>query len=1139
MSSNGNGVAPSARGTPSAPGGFPNDGEDPDAPVIISSQHTLTQALRERRSDFTRPKKIRIKVGTWNVASLSGTERDIGAWFVDGQGVSEGLTDLNISHEPEPIEGQKDHLNPADGLESPAQQEARRSKKASTVPRNDPGSLPGGKEIGLYVLGLQEIVDINSATEALRPFSDPHPARKWKRAIANALPEGYHRVAEQQLIGLLLLVYASPEVAPSVTSVSTTSVGTGLMGYMGNKGAVTARIVLGETTRIVFINCHLAAGAEQGSLERRNWDASQVLGRTKFEPVGNSNVVEEFGETIGEEDFAFWFGDLNYRIETIAGDEVRRILMLHTRNEYDVSQASSIKIENELAAPINPTGDHKRQPEQRSSEESESSSRMSSHSSPTGSSTTTLPVDETLDPHYDPASLQTTISSLLPHDQLHRQMRSRTAFYDGWREGPITFLPTYKYDVGSIGMFDSSEKRRGPSWCDRILFRTRKDKKIVDEKIRAQEEAKRRDEEMRGRGLENGSEDDVIFDYDPETDGAENEQSGTASHAENPDVVVTNTDAEDKLRLDYYTSHQRVLSSDHKPLDAVFTLEYDAVDPGLKAKVHEQIVRELDKAENEGRPNITIAVDDHHDQDKSSANDGINFGDVKYDHEKTRTITIANTGRVPATFGFVDRPVEEGEPRSVLPSWLAARADRESDNQNPNPTALREYTVEPGDAINVDLTVHIRDVDQVRSLNDQSSKIEDVLVLRVNNGRDHFLPLRGYWLQSSFGRSLDKLIRIPEGGVRKLQHQRPDGSSHGDRDSSSASDNPFRKLKPARSPGGIHNDKDKDEQSLNVEDPADNEDTVKWSAPRELFRLTEAIEDVVERTLAEWGMKDDLVGQDPPWKLSHGWPFTRSPVPSSTIATAFNEDLQTLDVKERGEIKSSIRESLDTDSQFTLPPELSTTTKAELLSETLLDFVSSLSDGIITTEVWKTLNSGLQARQAEHASNSKPQQQQNPHTGTSSGPFSPSFSSAEDERAFVLDVLSTRPAHSVAFTFLTFMLARLATELAPVVSNPSASPTDTQAQPQNSSSSFSPSAILKSPLSLARKGPLLPSPKDEGKDTNISLRAAINRTYATIFSDVIIRAPYAAQKGKERKAEEERRRGVVEVFLRARDRGRI
>lgn len=59
---------------------------------------------------------------------------------------------------------------------------------------------------------------------------------------------------------------------------------------------------------------------------------------------------------------------------------------------------------------------------------------------------------------------------LLEHDQLRKEMRGNHAFrLRNFSEPPIDFPPTYKYDPGTNN-YDSSDKRRIPAWCDRILF---------------------------------------------------------------------------------------------------------------------------------------------------------------------------------------------------------------------------------------------------------------------------------------------------------------------------------------------------------------------------------------------------------------------------------------------------------------------------------------------------------------------------------------------------------------------------------------------------------------------------------------------------------------------------------------------
>lgn len=891
---------------------------------LLTEPQSLARAVHARRPEYLRPHKIRVKIGTWNVAACTGTDKDLERWFVGGQGIDKHFATLDLSRNPAVA-----HPDSAGDEDDP-----------------DAVRLLGGNDIGLYVLGLQEVVDLNVTREYMNRAVnvDSSPVGKWQAALEAAMPPGYQRIMSEQMTGLLLLIYASPEVAPTITNVSTKQVGTGLLGYFGNKGAVTSRLVLGETTRMVFVNCHLASGAGSSYLDRRCWDVDQILAKTKFDPVVHAGVSEDDGETIGDEDFAFWFGDLNFRLDGLPGHDIRRLLTLHTRGEYALGD------------------DHTPRPPEgegiivmRDSESDDDTTMRSSLHSRDQSfdSETTLPDpgDFPEDPSQDPTSLQATLDSLLPHDQLRRMIAHRNVFHDGWREGPITFLPSYKYDVGTVGLFDSSEKQRAPSWCDRILYRTRKDKQAFDVKLAEEIAAKKKDEEMKSRGID--EDEDVLFSYDPDTDGDEQAEVAAYDYDEYdeaqddiPREVVTKEGYVDRIALDIYTSHQRITSSDHKPIISVFSLEYDAVVPELKAKVHAEVAWELDRAENEGRPAITIAMEGG----KSGNENTVDFGDIGFLERKSSIFTVANTGSVPASLLFIESPTTD-EVDSTSLTWLTTSFLHPDDDEAGD--LGKGVTLEPGETVLAHVQAQVTDISYLRALNDGHAKMEDVLVLRVEEGRDHFIPVKGAWLPTCFGRSIDELIRVPDGGIRKFLAEKD--------------------IK-----GAIPYDSD-----------------IRCSAPKEIFKLTEAIQTLVERCVADEAMLESMTLPREP-----GWPFD-----SST---------RTPGLKEQDETKADLVAALDNDSPITeaLPVELSSPHKLELLSSMLLLFLASLTDGLVPPILWAKLSTSF------------------PNL-TSLAP-----TAWADTKMHILDIFSSAPNHNIAFVFLTSTLARVATELSPATSEP-------------------------------------------------------------------------------------------------------
>ncbi|GAB1868632.1 Inositol polyphosphate 5-phosphatase OCRL-1 [Camponotus japonicus] len=154
----------------------------------------------------------------------------------------------------------------------------------------------------IYAIGFQEL---DLSKEAFL-FHETPREEEWRQVIVDSLHPGgvYTQVALVRLVGIMLLVYALETHMPYIENVSTDTVGTGIMGKLGNKGGVAVSCCI-HNTSVCFVNAHLAAHCEE--FERRNQDYADICARlsfTKYVPPKNFK----------DHDQIYWLGDLNYRI---------------------------------------------------------------------------------------------------------------------------------------------------------------------------------------------------------------------------------------------------------------------------------------------------------------------------------------------------------------------------------------------------------------------------------------------------------------------------------------------------------------------------------------------------------------------------------------------------------------------------------------------------------------------------------------------------------------------------------------------------------------------------------------------------------------------------------------------------------
>uniref|UniRef100_A0A8C4HLF6 phosphoinositide 5-phosphatase n=1 Tax=Dicentrarchus labrax TaxID=13489 RepID=A0A8C4HLF6_DICLA len=220
---------------------------------------------------YTRPKQIRVCVGTWNVnggkqfRSIAFRNQTLNDWLLDAP------------------------------------------KKAGHPEFQDSKANP----IDIFAIGFEEMVELNAGNIVSASTTNQ---KLWAAELQKNISRDHKYVllASEQLVGVCLFVFIRPQHAPFIRDVAVDTVKTGMGGATGNKGGVAIRLLF-HTTSICFVCSHFAAG--QSQVKERNDDYNEITRRLTF----------PMGRLLYSHDYVFWCGDFNYRI-SLPNEEVKDLI---------------------------------------------------------------------------------------------------------------------------------------------------------------------------------------------------------------------------------------------------------------------------------------------------------------------------------------------------------------------------------------------------------------------------------------------------------------------------------------------------------------------------------------------------------------------------------------------------------------------------------------------------------------------------------------------------------------------------------------------------------------------------------------------------------------------------------------------
>ncbi|TKY51457.1 Type IV inositol polyphosphate 5-phosphatase 3 [Spatholobus suberectus] len=119
----------------------------------------------------------------------------------------------------------------------------------------------------------------------------------------------YVKIVSKQMVGIFITIWVRRSLRKHIKNLKVSTVGVGVMGYIGNKGSISISMSIYQTL-FCFICTHLTAGEKEGDEHKRNADVREIHQRTHFYSLADIGLPRN----ILDHERTIWLGDLNYRI---------------------------------------------------------------------------------------------------------------------------------------------------------------------------------------------------------------------------------------------------------------------------------------------------------------------------------------------------------------------------------------------------------------------------------------------------------------------------------------------------------------------------------------------------------------------------------------------------------------------------------------------------------------------------------------------------------------------------------------------------------------------------------------------------------------------------------------------------------